>query len=56
MRGLIYREPADLLETGVRSKGNEPGINTVWHRHGGATLTFPQKVEFLREVGVASPR
>ena len=28
MKGLIYSEPADLLETGERSKGNEPGINT----------------------------
>jgi hypothetical protein len=28
MRGLIYREPADLLETDERSKGNEPGTNT----------------------------
>ena len=28
------------------------------HHHGGpgATPTFPQKVEFLQEVGVASPR
>ena len=29
MRGLIYKKPADLLETGERLKGNEPGINTV---------------------------
>ena len=29
MRGFIYREPADLLETGERSKGNKPGINTI---------------------------
>ena len=28
MKGLIYREPADLLETGDRLKGNESGINT----------------------------
>ena len=34
MRGLIYREPADLLETGERSKGNEPGINTFPHQDG----------------------
>ena len=31
MKGLIYREPADLLETGERLKGNEPGINTPIH-------------------------
>ena len=29
MKGLIYSEPADLLETGERSKGNKPGINTT---------------------------
>ena len=29
MRGLIYREPADLLETGERSKGNKLGIKCV---------------------------
>jgi hypothetical protein len=34
MRGLIYREPADLLETGKRSKGSEPGINTFPHQDG----------------------
>ena len=34
MEGLIYREPADLLETGERSKGNEPGINTFPHQDG----------------------
>ena len=28
MKGLIYREPADLLETSEKMKGNEPGINT----------------------------
>ena len=28
MEGLIYSKPADLLETGERLKGNEPGINT----------------------------
>ena len=28
MRGLIYREPADMVETGERSKGNKLGINT----------------------------
>ena len=32
MKDLIYREPADLLETGERSKGNEPGINTFPHQ------------------------
>ena len=30
MKGLIYSEPADLLETGERSKGNEPDINTLY--------------------------
>ena len=34
MKGLIYSEPADLLETGERSKGNEPGINTFPHQDG----------------------
>ena len=34
MKGLIYREPVDLLETGERSKGNEPGINTFPHQDG----------------------
>ena len=34
MEGLIYSEPADLLETGERSKGNEPGINTFPHQDG----------------------
>ena len=34
MRGLIYSETADLLETGERSKGNEPGINTFPHQDG----------------------
>ena len=29
MKGLIHKEPGDLLETGERSKGNEPGINTM---------------------------
>ena len=34
MRGLIQSEPADLLETGERAKGNEPGINTFPHQDG----------------------
>ena len=34
MKGLIYSEPADLLETGERLKGNEPGINTFPHQDG----------------------
>ena len=29
MKGLIYRDPADLMETGEGSKGSEPGINTI---------------------------
>ena len=29
MKGPIYREPANLLETVERSKGNEPDINSV---------------------------
>jgi hypothetical protein len=33
---------------------NEQG--RVWHHHGGATPTFPQKLEFLWEVGVAPPQ
>ena len=32
MKGLIHSEPADMLETGERSKGNEPGINTIGHK------------------------
>ena len=28
MKGLIHRQPADLLETDERLKGNEPGIYT----------------------------
>ena len=34
MEGPIYREPADLLETGERSKGNKPDINTFPHQDG----------------------
>ena len=34
MRGLIYSETADLLETGERSKGSEPDINTFPHQDG----------------------
>ena len=29
MKGLIHREPADLLGTGERSKVKDPGINTT---------------------------
>ena len=29
MKGPIYGKPADLLETGERSKGNNPVINKV---------------------------
>ena len=29
MRDLVYSETADLLETGERSKGSKPGINTT---------------------------
>ena len=61
MKGLIYSEPADLLETGERSKGNEPGINTpiqtmrgAYYAHHTTTcpLPLPDFHNFLRHCKV----